>query len=217
MDAPFVHIRANVFFRHETRERPSNPPIVAYAGHAVGTQPQGTSDWQRLPQDPHTNYKVDRELGRGKFGTVCLATCLRTGRNFAIKSISKHQPDFETAIVRREIEILNIVSAHPNIAGIHEVLTVSTAISTVDAASREPASKCNMSWQAPCVPPDVPTNGRENDSSVGLMLTPLQCQTLCMQLNLIAADVQVYEDGSFVYVVMEPAMGGELFDLIVDR
>lgn len=28
---------------------------------------------------------------------------------------------------------------------------------------------------------------------------------------------QVYEDGNFVYVVMEPAMGGELFDLIVDR
>ncbi len=72
------------------------------------------------PQDPQTTYKLDRELGRGKFGSVCLASCLRTGRSFAIKSISKHQPDFDMTIVRREIEILNIVSAHPNIAGIHE-------------------------------------------------------------------------------------------------
>ena len=77
------------------------------------------------PQDPQTTYKLDRELGRGKFGSVCLASCLRTGRNFAIKSISKHQPDFDMAIARREIEILNIVSAHPNIAGIHEARLVS--------------------------------------------------------------------------------------------
>ena len=46
--------------------------------------------------------------------------------------------------------------------------------------------------------------------------------TLCSVEHMHAAQlhvagVQVYEDGSFVYVVMEPAMGGELFDLIVDR
>ena len=103
------------------------------------------------PQDPHTNYKVDRELGRGKFGSVSLATCLRTGRNFAVKSISKHQPDFDMAVVRREIEILNIVSAHPNIAGIHEVSAVSSAMATMLAALENPACTRLAAQQAAAI------------------------------------------------------------------
>lgn len=72
-------------------------------------------------QDPYAHYKIGRELGSGKFGNVCLASCLRSGKEFAIKAIAKHQPDFNIRLVRREVEILNIVSAHPNIAGLHEV------------------------------------------------------------------------------------------------
>ena len=72
-------------------------------------------------QDPYAHYKIGQELGSGKFGNVCLASCLRTGKEFAIKTIAKHQPDFDIRLVRREVEILNIVSAHPNIAGLHEV------------------------------------------------------------------------------------------------
>jgi len=85
-------------------------------------QPQKTYSntfWKQ--QSPLEVYKIGEELGRGKFGVTSRATHLATGEDFAIKAISKHQPEYNEKVVQREVDILARLSAHPNIAGLHEL------------------------------------------------------------------------------------------------
>lgn len=73
----------------------------------------------QLEQD----YTVGRVLGKGAFGVVRLVVETKTGRPYACKSISKakliSKEDVED--VRREVEILNLVSPHPTVAGLKQV------------------------------------------------------------------------------------------------
>lgn len=81
--------------------------------------PESGTTWKK--QSPLEVYEIGKELGRGKFGTTNVATHLKTGEEFAIKAISKHQPEYNAKMVQSEVEILARLSAHPNIAGLHEL------------------------------------------------------------------------------------------------
>lgn len=61
--------------------------------------------------------------GKGAFGVVRLVVDKKTGQAFACKSISKAKLISKEDVddVRREVEILNLVSPHPTVAGIKQV------------------------------------------------------------------------------------------------
>eukprot|EP00891_Asterochloris_glomerata_P002436 jgi/Astpho2/2436/fgenesh1_pm.00044_%23_18_t len=75
---------------------------------------KGPKSGRRLQDD----YTLGQVLGKGAFGTVYAATNRQTGEVLACKSISKAklvcQEDVED--VQREVEVLHLVSDHPNIA-----------------------------------------------------------------------------------------------------
>ncbi|KAJ6895729.1 hypothetical protein NC651_022067 [Populus alba x Populus x berolinensis] len=68
-------------------------------------------------RDILAHYDLGRELGRGEFGITYLCTDVNSGDKFACKSISKKK--LRTAVdiddVRREVEIMKHLPAHPNI------------------------------------------------------------------------------------------------------
>ncbi|KAG5253849.1 hypothetical protein OIU77_016963 [Salix suchowensis] len=71
-------------------------------------------------RDILARYDLGRELGRGEFGVTYLCTDINTGEKFACKSISKKK--LRTAVdiddVRREVEIMKHLPAHPNIVSL---------------------------------------------------------------------------------------------------
>ncbi|KAJ4825377.1 Calcium-dependent protein kinase 7 [Turnera subulata] len=71
-------------------------------------------------RDISQHYDLGRELGRGEFGVTYLCTDVNTGEKFACKSISKKK--LRTAVdiedVRREVEIMKHLPAHPNIVSL---------------------------------------------------------------------------------------------------
>ncbi|KAG6792835.1 hypothetical protein POTOM_001994 [Populus tomentosa] len=71
-------------------------------------------------RDILAHYDLGRELGRGEFGVTYLCTDINTGEKFACKSISKKK--LRTAVdiedVRREVEIMKHLPAHPNIVSL---------------------------------------------------------------------------------------------------
>ena len=71
-------------------------------------------------RDILARYDLGRELGRGEFGVTYLCTDVNTGEKFACKSISKKK--LRTAVdiedVRREVEIMKHLPAHPNIVSL---------------------------------------------------------------------------------------------------
>lgn len=83
------------------------------------TSTGGITTWKQ--QSPLEVYEIGKELGRGKFGTTSIAKHLKTGKEYAIKVISKHQPDYNAKAAQSEVEILARLSEHPNIAGLHEL------------------------------------------------------------------------------------------------
>jgi eukaryotic-like serine/threonine-protein kinase len=65
-------------------------------------------------------FKIERELGRGGMGEVCLARDTRLDRQVAIKSLPAHlatDPD-RLAKFQREAKVLASLN-HPNVGGIH--------------------------------------------------------------------------------------------------
>ncbi|KAF3774722.1 Calcium-dependent protein kinase [Nymphaea thermarum] len=65
-------------------------------------------------------YKIGKKLGQGQFGTTYLCVHKVTGEQFACKSIPKRKlicpEDYED--VRREVEIMRHLRAHPNVVTI---------------------------------------------------------------------------------------------------
>ncbi|CAL8466924.1 g6460 [Coccomyxa elongata] len=63
-------------------------------------------------------YRLGQILGKGAFGIVYLATDLADNKQYACKSINKAKLVTEEDVkdVQREVEILNLVSDHPNVA-----------------------------------------------------------------------------------------------------
>ncbi|CAL4992118.1 unnamed protein product [Urochloa decumbens] len=68
---------------------------------------------QRPMVDVRTLFRLERKLGSGQSGTVCLCTERATGLNYACKSVSKRRAD--VGDVRREIAILQHLSGQPNV------------------------------------------------------------------------------------------------------
>lgn len=69
------------------------------------------------------DYTVGRVLGKGAFGVVRLVLDRKTGEAYACKSISKAKLIAKEDVddVRREVEILNLVSPHQTVAGLKQV------------------------------------------------------------------------------------------------
>lgn len=77
---------------------------------------------QKPPGSPalEVDFTLGKVLGKGAFGVVRLVLEKRTGELYACKSISKakliSKEDVEDVI--REVQILNLLTGHPNIAGL---------------------------------------------------------------------------------------------------
>ncbi len=70
-------------------------------------------------------YILADALGRGQFGSVCIAMERASGERWACKSVSKRRVqgmhDFSMADVLREVEVLYTVGGHPGVVGLREV------------------------------------------------------------------------------------------------
>jgi calcium-dependent protein kinase len=66
------------------------------------------------------SYNVGKPLGKGKFGTACLVTNKATGEQLACKSIAKHKLLTHQEL-SREIQIMQRLAGHPNIAQLRSV------------------------------------------------------------------------------------------------
>ena len=69
------------------------------------------------------HYELGQELGRGEFGITCLVKNKFTGEKLACKTISKRKlkSPIDIEDVRREVAILHLLPAHPNIVGLRGV------------------------------------------------------------------------------------------------
>lgn len=76
------------------------------------------------------DYEVGHVLGKGTYGTVRLVRKRGSGEPWACKTISKNQlvtrHDIED--VRREVELLNLLTPHDNIAGVDRVYEDSNSV-----------------------------------------------------------------------------------------
>ncbi|GAB4851606.1 Calcium-dependent protein kinase 14 [Ancistrocladus abbreviatus] len=99
-----------------------NPFAVDYA--AKKTSANGGSKLVVLNDptghDIELTYELGRELGRGEFGITYICTEMSNGEVFACKKISKRK--LKTAVdiedVRREVQILRHLPAHPHIVSL---------------------------------------------------------------------------------------------------
>uniref|UniRef100_A0A6N2L4T7 non-specific serine/threonine protein kinase n=1 Tax=Salix viminalis TaxID=40686 RepID=A0A6N2L4T7_SALVM len=84
-------------------------------------------------RDILAHYDLGRELGRGEFGITYLCTDLNSGDKFACKSISKKKLRTTVDIddVRREVEIMKHLPAHPNIVTLKASYEDDTAVHIV--------------------------------------------------------------------------------------
>lgn len=93
------------FYTANTKSEPNNKLVVL-------RDPTG--------RDISAKYDFGRELGRGEFGVTYLCTDVSTGERLACKSISKRK--LRTAVdvedVRREVQIMKHLPAHPNIVSL---------------------------------------------------------------------------------------------------
>ncbi|KAL9270262.1 Calcium-dependent protein kinase 7-like protein [Drosera capensis] len=84
-------------------------------------------------RDISAQYDHGRELGRGEFGIMYLATDLETDEKFACKSISKKK--LKTAVdvedVGREVEIMKHLPNHPNIVTLKDACEDDDAVHIV--------------------------------------------------------------------------------------
>lgn len=69
-------------------------------------------------------------LGRGSYGVVRLVRDRDGGETYACKTISKDRLSSRRDVeeVRREVELLNLLTPHINVAGLREVFEDQTAI-----------------------------------------------------------------------------------------
>lgn len=70
-------------------------------------------------------YKLGDVLGTGSFSKVIRATELATGKDFAVKCMTKEGDERKTEIITTEIEILKRVD-HPNVVKLHEIFETDT-------------------------------------------------------------------------------------------
>lgn len=73
----------------------------------------------KAPNDPklEDNYTVGKQIGKGAFGIVRLATKKSNGGQYAVKSISKAKLVCKEDVkdVQAEVAIMNLVAGHQNV------------------------------------------------------------------------------------------------------
>ena len=79
------------------------------------------------------DYELGRVLGKGSYGTVRLVRDRRDGTPWACKTISKNRllRRRDVADIRREVELLNLLTPHANIAGVRKVYEDAETVSIV--------------------------------------------------------------------------------------
>ncbi|PSC74081.1 calcium-dependent kinase 34-like [Micractinium conductrix] len=90
--------------RRRGRERPFSTRNILEQGH----------------RDIGQDYELSDVLGQGAFGVVRRATHRRTGLRYAVKSVFKRQLQrrVELEDLKREVQILSLLSSHPNVAAL---------------------------------------------------------------------------------------------------
>jgi serine/threonine protein kinase len=74
-------------------------------------------------------YEVLDELGRGKFGVVKRGRSLATGKEWALKIVSRSKTEVKrTRQVQNEIEILTMLNNHGGIVSLHEIVETRDSI-----------------------------------------------------------------------------------------
>jgi len=76
------------------------------------------------------NYKIQKRLGDGTYGSVFKATHLKTGEIVAIKRFKRKYQSWDECMQLREIKSLRKL-AHPNIIKLKEVLKVQDELNLV--------------------------------------------------------------------------------------
>eukprot|EP00798_Chlamydomonas_sp_ICE-L_P003870 gene3870-13934_t len=73
----------------------------------------------KAPADPKLTelYTIGKQLGKGAFGVVCLATRMTSGEQLAVKSIAKSKLVCKEDVkdVQAEVAIMNLVAGHQNV------------------------------------------------------------------------------------------------------
>lgn len=240
LGAPLLAPPVNCQYRIEQPCLGSLPPLPARRRRCrVTPLPQGASRcWPAAAA----------AAGKGAFGVVRLVVETKTGRPYACKSISKakliSKEDVED--VRREVEILNLVSPHPTVAGLKQV------VGRCGSAGRAAACGARV-WLGAAAPlplrqlrparmgvdhtfrhvvrapsrlptamddtfdwPDLPLRVAQPVVPVDSQPPPTYPPTHSC-LAVGHPPVQVYEDRYAVHIVMEVCVGGELFERIVSK
>ncbi|WOL11686.1 calcium-dependent protein kinase 20 [Canna indica] len=106
-----------------------NPFSIDYKGGSGA----GTVLRDPTGRDIGSRYELGKELGRGEFGVTYLCTDKDSGEHLACKSISKNKlrtvVDIED--VRREVEIMKHLPAHPNIVRLKDTYEDEDAVHLV--------------------------------------------------------------------------------------
>ncbi|EER93237.1 hypothetical protein BDA96_01G046200 [Sorghum bicolor] len=108
--------------KNRPKKQKANPYNVAYNR---GAAPPSARPGLLVLRDPTgrdlgAQYELGGELGRGEFGITYLCTESATGARYACKSISKRKlrTPVDVEDVRREVDIMRHMPAHPNIVSL---------------------------------------------------------------------------------------------------
>ncbi|PKU67785.1 calcium-dependent protein kinase 20-like [Dendrobium catenatum] len=110
-----------------------NPFSVDYNRSPIAGVPKLVVLKAPTGRDIGSSYELGDELGRGEFGITYLCIDKATGEKFACKSISKKK--LRTAVdiddVRREVDIMRHLPAHPNIVSLKDTYEDDNAVHLV--------------------------------------------------------------------------------------
>ena len=108
--------------KNRPKKQKANPYNVAYNRGAAPPSARPGLVVLRDPtgRDLGAQYELGGELGRGEFGITYLCTESATGARYACKSISKRKlrTPVDVEDVRREVDIMRHMPAHPNIVSL---------------------------------------------------------------------------------------------------
>ncbi|KAH7665551.1 Non-specific serine/threonine protein kinase protein [Dioscorea alata] len=117
----------------ERKARKGKKPNPFSVEYNKGPAPKLTVLKDPTGQDIEARYQLGLELGRGEFGITYLCTDRSSGESLACKSISKKK--LRTAVdiedVRREVDIMRHLPAHPNIVRLKDTYEDDNAVHLV--------------------------------------------------------------------------------------